>query len=62
VTTNKLAVLCLNVFAVGIYGEAEFVFASIKIITITGLIIFAFLIDVGAGPGGPIGFRYWHNP
>jgi len=47
---------------VSIYGEAEFAFASLKIITIVGLIIFAFLIDVGAGPGGPIGFRYWHHP
>lgn len=55
-------VLVLNIFAVSIYGEAEFLFASIKIITITGLIIFAFLIDVGAGPGPAIGFRYWHHP
>jgi amino acid transporter len=27
-------VICLNIFAVSIYGEAEFIFASIKIITI----------------------------
>jgi len=62
ITLIIVLVLGLNIFAVSIYGEAEFVFASIKIITITGLIIFAFLIDVGAGPGGPIGFRYWHHP
>lgn len=33
-----------------IYGEAEFCFASIKIVTIVGLIIFALIIDLG----GPI--------
>jgi len=62
ITLIIVLVLGLNIFAVSIYGEAEFVFASIKIITITGLIIFAFLIDVGAGPGPALGFRYWNNP
>lgn len=56
-------VICLNIFAVGIYGEAEFCFASIKIITIVGLIIFAFIIDLGGGPTRDrLGFRYWNNP
>ena len=43
-------VVCLNIFAVSIYGEAEFIFASVKIITIIGLLILAFAIDLGAGP------------
>lgn len=56
-------VICLNIFAVSIYGEAEFCFASIKIITIVGLIIFAFIIDLGGGPTRDrLGFRYWNNP
>ena len=56
-------VVCLNIFAVSIYGEAEFCFASIKIITIVGLIIFAFIIDLGGGPTRDrLGFRYWNNP
>lgn len=56
-------VICLNIFAVAIYGEAEFCFASIKIITIVGLIIFAFIIDLGGGPTHDrLGFRYWNNP
>lgn len=56
-------VVCLNIFAVAIYGEAEFCFASIKIITIVGLIIFAFIIDLGGGPTRDrLGFRYWKNP
>ncbi|KAL8753503.1 MAG: hypothetical protein Q9184_005401 [Pyrenodesmia sp. 2 TL-2023] len=56
-------VVCLNIFAVAIYGEAEFWFAAIKIITIVGLIIFAFIIDLGGGPTRDrLGFRYWNNP
>ena len=56
-------VVCLNIFAVSIYGEAEFCFASIKILTIVGLIIFAFIIDLGGGPHRDrLGFRYWKHP
>ncbi|KAL8942926.1 MAG: hypothetical protein Q9216_001401 [Gyalolechia sp. 2 TL-2023] len=56
-------IVCLNVFAVAIYGEAEFVFASIKIITIVGLLIFALIIDLGGGPTHDrLGFRYWNDP
>lgn len=58
-----VVVLCLNVFAVSIYGEAEFLFASIKIITIIGLLILALIIDVGGVPGQHrLGFQYWRNP
>lgn len=32
---------------VGVYGEAEFIFASIKVITITGLIILGIVLDLG---------------
>ncbi|KAL8938734.1 MAG: hypothetical protein Q9211_003068 [Gyalolechia sp. 1 TL-2023] len=56
-------IVCLNVFAVAIYGEAEFIFAAIKIITIVGLLIFAFIIDLGGGPTRDrLGFRYWNDP
>ncbi|KAL8852201.1 MAG: hypothetical protein Q9221_002911 [Calogaya cf. arnoldii] len=35
----------------------------IKIITIVGFIIFAFIIDLGGGPTHDrLGFRYWNNP
>lgn len=58
-----ILVVCLNIFAVAIYGEAEFCFASVKIITIVGLIIFAFIIDLGGGPKHDrLGFRYWKHP
>jgi amino acid transporter len=53
-------IICLNIFAVSIYGEAEFIFASVKIITIVGLLLLAFIIDLGGSPDqGRLGFRYW---
>jgi amino acid transporter len=56
-------VICLNIFAIKIYGEAEFIFASIKIITIVGLLILAFIVDLGGGPNHDrLGFRYWKHP
>lgn len=56
-------VICLNIFAVAIYGEAEFIFASIKIITIVGLLLLAFILDLGGGPNHDrLGFRYWKHP
>ncbi|EGP91209.1 unnamed protein product [Zymoseptoria tritici ST99CH_1A5] len=56
-------IIALNIFAVSIYGEAEFAFASIKIVTIIGLLILAFIIDLGGGPDqGRLGFRYWREP
>lgn len=53
----------LNFVAVSIYGEAEFVFASIKIITIIGLLILGLVIDLGGAPNHDrLGFRYWIHP
>ena len=47
----------------GVYGEAEFIFASIKVVTITGLIILGIVLDLGGGPNHDrIGFRYWKRP
>lgn len=37
--------------------------ASIKVLTIVGLIILGLILDAGGGPNrDPIGFRYWRNP
>lgn len=56
-------IIILNIVAVSIYGEAEFAFASIKIITIIGLLILAIVIDLGGAPTHDrLGFRYWHHP
>lgn len=63
ITLILVLIVCLNIFAVSIYGEAEFIFASIKIITIVGLLILAFIIDLGGAPEqGRLGFRYWKAP
>jgi len=63
ITIIIVITLLLNIIAVRIYGEAEFAFASIKLVTIVGLLILAFCLDLGAGPAtGRIGFRYWKNP
>ncbi|KAG8532317.1 uncharacterized protein KY384_003958 [Bacidia gigantensis] len=58
-----IGIVCLNISTVSVYGEAEFWFASIKIITIVGLILMAFIIDLGGGPKHDrLGFRYWNDP
>ncbi|KAK1774268.1 amino acid permease/ SLC12A domain-containing protein [Copromyces sp. CBS 386.78] len=58
-----LVIIFLNIFAVSLYGEAEFWFASLKIITIVGLLIMAFIVDLGGNPHHErLGFRYWKNP
>jgi len=63
ITIIIVLVVCLNIFAVRIYGEAEFIFASIKIITIVGLLLLALIIDLGGVPGQKrLGFHYWKDP
>ncbi|KAK1223783.1 hypothetical protein PQX77_013307 [Marasmius sp. AFHP31] len=58
-----IVVLVINLFGAGAYGEAEFIFASIKVLTIVGLIILGIVLDLGGGPSRDrIGFRYWLNP
>ncbi|KAL1412999.1 hypothetical protein Q8F55_000748 [Vanrija albida] len=56
-------VFVINLFPAAVYGETEFIFSSIKVITIVGLIIAGIAINCGAGPNGRyIGFSYWKNP
>ncbi|KAF8123869.1 amino acid permease [Boletus edulis] len=63
ITMCLAVVVAINIFGVGTYGEAEFWFCSIKIITITGMIILGIILDLGGGPNHDrIGFRYWKNP
>lgn len=58
-----LVVLLLNIIAVSWYGEAEFWFASLKIIAILGLIILGIVLFFGGGPNHDrLGFRYWKTP
>ena len=62
-TENNLVILLLNIVAVSWYGEAEFWFASLKIIAIIGLIILGVVLFFGGGPNHDrLGFRYWQRP
>jgi len=63
VTICLVVVIAINFMGAGAYGEAEFIFASIKVITITGLIILGIILDLGGGPDHDrLGFRYWKHP
>ncbi|RCI12555.1 hypothetical protein L249_0836 [Ophiocordyceps polyrhachis-furcata BCC 54312] len=60
-----VVMLLLNIVAVGFFGEAEFWFASIKLITLCGLIILGIVIFFGGGPDQDhqvLGFSYWKDP
>ncbi|KAH0826384.1 amino acid transporter [Lanmaoa asiatica] len=63
ITMCLVVAIGINALGVGAYGEAEFWFSSIKVITITGMIILGIVVDLGGGPNHDrIGFRYWKNP
>lgn len=63
ITIILVVCLALNIIAVEVFGEAEFWFASIKLITIMGLVIVGIVIMAGGAPkGGAIGFTYWKDP
>ncbi|OSC96572.1 amino acid permease [Trametes coccinea BRFM310] len=63
ITMCLAVVIIINMFGAGAYGEAEFIFCSVKVITIVGLIILGIVLDLGGGPDHDrIGFRYWKNP
>ena len=53
----------INFFGVKGYGEAEFVFAIIKITAILAFIVLGIVIVAAGSPeGGFLGARYWHDP
>ncbi|KAF9521130.1 hypothetical protein BS47DRAFT_1286143, partial [Hydnum rufescens UP504] len=56
-------VFLVNMLGVRVFGELEFWLSSIKVITLTGLIIFGIVVDLGGNPKHDrIGFRYWEHP
>jgi len=63
ITIILLTILALNIIAVPFFGEAEFWFASIKLITILGLIILGIVLFFGGGPNHHrLGFQYYNDP
>lgn len=57
-----VVITALNFLPVSFYGELEFWFASIKVVTVIGFLIFGICINAGAGKQGYLGFKYWNNP
>ncbi|CAF1215997.1 unnamed protein product [Didymodactylos carnosus] len=63
ITIFFVLIISINLFGVRGYAEAEFLFASIKVLAIVGFIILAIVIDVGGTPTHHyFGAETWHNP
>ncbi|KAL0242013.1 hypothetical protein I308_106187 [Cryptococcus tetragattii IND107] len=63
ITVCLVLIWFINFWGARAYGEAEFWFSSIKVVTIVGLIILGIVLMCGGGPNHDvIGFRYWRNP
>ncbi|KAJ9486938.1 hypothetical protein VN97_g6399 [Penicillium thymicola] len=63
VTIFWVLIVSINLFGVRGYGEAEFVFSTIKVIAVIGFIILGIVLNCGGGPeGGYIGAKYWYDP
>ncbi|BFZ60248.1 hypothetical protein YB2330_001277 [Saitoella coloradoensis] len=60
ITIILFGILALNIFSVKGYGEGEFIFSTIKIVTIVGLLLLSVIIDLGGAPTHDrLGFRFW---
>ncbi|CAG8956804.1 hypothetical protein HYFRA_00011193 [Hymenoscyphus fraxineus] len=61
VTIFLIVIVSINFFGVRGYGEAEFIFAIIKVVAVIGFILLGIVLNCGGGPmGGYIGGRYWY--
>ncbi|CAG8954202.1 hypothetical protein HYFRA_00005822 [Hymenoscyphus fraxineus] len=57
-----VVITALNFLPVSFYGETEFWFSMIKVLTVIGFLIFGICIDAGAGQNGYLGFETWKTP
>ncbi|KAI1079418.1 amino acid permease [Whalleya microplaca] len=63
VTIFLITVVVINLFGVKGYGEAEFIFAIVKVVAVIGFILLGIVLNIGGVPGGGyIGVRYWRDP
>ncbi|KAG5984947.1 hypothetical protein E4U43_006133 [Claviceps pusilla] len=63
VTPFIALIVTLNMFGIKTYGEAECVFAVIKITAVIGFILFGIILNCAGTPDrGYIGFEYWRDP
>ena len=63
ITVMIVVIVGLNFLPVRYYGETEFWFSGIKIITLIGLLILSFILFWGGGPNRQLlGFHYWKHP
>ncbi|KAJ4150880.1 hypothetical protein LMH87_011609 [Akanthomyces muscarius] len=63
ITILVVAVAGLNYLPVGHSGEAEFVFSSLKLGMLTGIMVLSVVVAAGGGPTGDrLAFRYWRDP
>ncbi|GAA5873835.1 hypothetical protein JCM1840_002086 [Sporobolomyces johnsonii] len=66
ITVFFVVITSFNFMGVQAFGEAEFWFSLIKIITLLGLMLLSIIITSGGIPNSdpsyyPIGFRFWHE-
>ncbi|KHN93927.1 Amino acid/polyamine transporter I [Metarhizium album ARSEF 1941] len=63
VTLFVALIVAINMLGVKGYGEAEFIFAIIKITAATSFVLFGVVLNCAGTPErGYIGFEYWRNP
>jgi amino acid transporter len=63
ITIMMFIIIALNFMPVRVYGESEFWFAGVKIITLIGLLMVSFILFWGGGPDRQrLGFHYWKDP
>lgn len=55
--------IIINLFGVRGYGEAEFVYSTIKVLAIIGFILLGIIINCGGAPDHHYyGFATWYDP
>ncbi|KAK2611249.1 hypothetical protein N8I77_004609 [Diaporthe amygdali] len=63
VTVFLAVIISINLCGVKGYGEAEFIFAIVKVTAVIGFILLGVVINIGGTQdGGYIGGTYWQNP